>query len=569
LFCLLLLSLPLPVTFHGVTTVMYVQGSWLDSQAVQYAQPGTAEYGWVQQGALPGYAQYPAAQQWVQPQPTVPAAPDPVDMLAQELGIEAGEAMHLGWIAEYGLQPGVLPERWSYHTDSATGRIFYADSQSGTSSWENPLSPSLRTIVEIGRLFLRAPADGFFEEQTQALLDRHKQELECWHGPLEDEEGRTYFANSSLGTTSWEDPRVETQFHWELEKTLLEALERSLPAVAVDSELPVFGARANPEHPTEFAQDPDSHLLSADQTMYPQEQSWALDEAQGRVQSPLLRMARHRTDVARNNRDVAAKADQQQAYKKMIEALNDIDYIRKDEAEAQRMIISRRLTERLDRIRAREKEQHEAQYGEAWRRSVEAMEEAKREEEALKKALADAEEARRAEQFRQRCEEERQAAEVRRLEEEERKAAEEARQRALAEKAAQLEAERIEKEQQLELERQMEVARQERESFLKRLQEASQSRGTEVVRAAIAEGEASVYAQDEDVKQLLAQLQNVLNEELLRRRAAARKARQAAEKLASEFKDAKEAQECGGATLAAQWRAAVKEVAKPPQDDEV
>jgi len=167
-----------------------------------------------------------------------------------------------------------------------------------------------------------------------------------------------------------------------------------------------------------------------------------------------------------------------------------------------------------------------------------------------------------------RCEEERHAAEVRRLEEEERQAAEEARQRVLAEKAAQLEAERIEKEQQLELERQMGAARKERESLLKRLQEASQSRSTEIVRAAIAEGEASCYAQDQDTKQLLAQLHNVFNEELLRRRAAARKARQAAEKLASEFKSAKEAQELGGPTLAAQWRAAVKEVARPPQDDE-
>jgi len=332
--------------------------------------------------------------------------------------------------------------------------------------------------------------------------------------------------------------------------------------MAADDELPVFGARASPE-------GCDSHPLYADQTMYPQEQRWAQDEMQGRVQSPLLRMARERTDTARINRDVAAKSDQQRTYKKMIESLNHIDYIRKDEAEAQRMLISRRLRERLDRIRSHEKKQHEDQYGEAWRRSVEAMEAAKREEEVHKKAIADAEEACRAEQFRQRCEEECRAAEARRLEDEERQAVEEARQCVLREQAAQLEAERIEKGRQLELERQMEAVRQERESLLKRLQEASQSRSTEIVRAAITEGEASGHAQDEDMKQLLAQLQNVLNEELLRRRAAARKARQAAEKLASEFKSAKQAQECGGATLAAQWRAAVKEVARPLQDEEV
>merc|ERR1711933_213170 len=175
--------------------------------------------------------------------------------------------------------------------------------------------------------------------------------------------------------------------------------------MAVDDDLPVFGTRPD----TGFAQGHDSRPLYADQTLHPQEQPWAWDEMQGRVQSPLL-LARQRTDTACINRDVAAKSDQQQTYKKMTEALNNIDYIRKDEAEAQRMLFSRRVRERLDRIRSGEKKQYEARYGEAWRRSVEAMEAAKREEEVHKKAIADAEEACRAEQFRRRCEEERRAA---------------------------------------------------------------------------------------------------------------------------------------------------------------
>ncbi|CAK8994386.1 unnamed protein product, partial [Durusdinium trenchii] len=119
---------------------------------------------------------------------------------------------YFGWIAEYGLQADVLPSRWSMHVEPQTGRLYYVNSEDGSSSWENPLTEScLRPVIDIGRGYLQAPSDGYFEEQKMALWAAHKHNLEGWHGPHVDEDGREYYANSELNVSSWQDPREETQ----------------------------------------------------------------------------------------------------------------------------------------------------------------------------------------------------------------------------------------------------------------------------------------------------------------------------------------------------------------------
>ncbi|OLP76790.1 hypothetical protein AK812_SmicGene43228 [Symbiodinium microadriaticum] len=96
-----------------------------------------------------------------------------------------------------------------------------------------------------------------------------------------------------------------------------------------------------------------------------------------------------------------------------------------------------------------------------------------------------------------------------------------------------------------------------RERILGSLAELAQSRDGYVLRTAIAEGESV------GLKEELAPLRSALAEVDELRKAALLKARKAQEKLAGDFKTAKEAQDFGGPILAAQWRAAVKEVAKP------
>lgn len=40
------------------------------------------------------------------------------------------------------------------------------NSEDGNSNWENPLGECLLPVIDIGRGYLQAPLDGFFEEQT-------------------------------------------------------------------------------------------------------------------------------------------------------------------------------------------------------------------------------------------------------------------------------------------------------------------------------------------------------------------------------------------------------------------
>lgn len=153
---------------------------------------------------------------------------DEVKELKTQMGIQPVEDEQFGWIAEYGMRPDALPSRWSSHTDPATGCTFYADHETQETAWENPLLPSLLRVLEAGRLYLQQSGDNFFEEQRVLLWYEHKDDLESWHGPLEDADGAAYFVNSATGQSSRLDPREETQYIYQLEAVLLKGLERAL-----------------------------------------------------------------------------------------------------------------------------------------------------------------------------------------------------------------------------------------------------------------------------------------------------------------------------------------------------
>mmetsp|Transcript_85755 Transcript_85755/g.251067 ORF Transcript_85755/g.251067 Transcript_85755/m.251067 type:complete len:630 (+) Transcript_85755:83-1972(+) len=352
-----------------------------------------------------GFSQPQGAYQWSQPvqQAPMPAQQvDPVDIFMQELGIEEYEFVHFGWIADYGLQDDVLPPGWTSHTDNSSGRIFYADSESGTTSWENPIADCLRLTIDLGRQYLQAPSETFFEDQMALLWDQHKRDLDAWHGPMTDDEGRYYYINSSNGVSSRQDPRQNTQFYWEVERTILETLRDTLVVPDEPEGLPNFGL--SDEELLSRLETPDVYRCDAapelESTLGESPSQWG--GTAKRASQLQMEMARERTEQAGR----VHREDLKAAYQQMIKSLDGIDYVIKDEAEAQRMLMTRKLRERRDRRRRREQEEHERRYGEEWKRSLEAMEVAKREEEARKKAEADAEEVRKAELFRQQQEEE-------------------------------------------------------------------------------------------------------------------------------------------------------------------
>jgi len=261
--------------------------------------------------------------------------------------------------------------------------------------------------------------------------------------------------------------------------------------------------------------------------------------------------------------------EQQNTYEKMLKAADQLDYWRKDAEEAQLLLMARKVRERRKRVERQKKEREQARMDEEARSRGFANAEEERlfllqqKSQAEQEAIRKREEAE-AEAARQKllAEEE----EERRLQEVERRrlAEEEEKKRVAEEKAAKKEAERREAERKREEARQKaeaeRLAKEARERFLINLPEVIKSRDVKALNGAIAEGESYGYLSQ------LEPVRKALEEELQHRKAVALKARKAAEELAGQFKDAKEAQDFGGAILAAQWRAAVREVAKPFQE---
>jgi len=141
-----------------------------------------------------------------------------------ELGIEPCEEDEFAWIAEVGLQTAP-PSRWVSRYDSVTCATYFVDTDTQISTWDNPLLCHLRKVVDVGRMYLLSPQDSLFEEQKQMIWGEHKADLEGWHGPIEDGEGNSYFVNSKDGISSWQDPRIGSQYVFDVQCGLLRHME--------------------------------------------------------------------------------------------------------------------------------------------------------------------------------------------------------------------------------------------------------------------------------------------------------------------------------------------------------
>eukprot|EP00927_Polykrikos_kofoidii_P073042 TRINITY_DN69114_c0_g1_i1.p1 TRINITY_DN69114_c0_g1~~TRINITY_DN69114_c0_g1_i1.p1 ORF type:complete len:569 (-),score=129.11 TRINITY_DN69114_c0_g1_i1:428-2134(-) len=533
-------------------------GGW-PQNAPQYGWPqvGSAPSPFVQQPS-PGF--FPFGQQQMQPQmqpcyyqqqQVAQQFEDPVEVLLQEIGVEPEEDVQFGWIAEYALQPEALPARWSMNTDPASGRVYYTHADNQTSVWEHPLAGVLRAVIDMGRLYLRDPTDNYFEDQKKALWDHHEADLKAWHGPITDEEGRACYVNSASGALSYQDPRQDTQHLYDLESTLLDAFEETLVPYGDPEDLPAFGREAGDKP---FRTQTGAEVLTFDSSSVGSPAS-PTPPSRGGLRTPRTPRVEH--DASKHK----------SAYESMFKSSEYVDFVYKDEEEAQYLRMRRKVRERQNRKRKLEEAALDKR-----RQELKALEEERRADEARRRAICDAEEERKAQAHKIKLEEElreaearqarREAEEAARREEEERAEAE--RQRVLAEKQR----EREEQERQAEEMRQKKIAEQEarrkaaddRLALLARLKEVVNSRDEGALKAAIADGEAAgLHSELEPVRQ-------ALEEEVRLRHEAALKFRQSQEKLAAEFKTAKEAQDFGGAVLAARWRAAVREVSKPMQE---
>lgn len=147
----------------------------------------------------------------------------------EDLGIEPNEDDEFAWIAEVGIQ-AELPPGWTSRTDDDSGSCYYVDNDTLASTWEHPLTQHLKRIVEIGRMYLAEPREGLFQEQKVLLWEEHKASLDIWHGPIQDDEGNSYFMNSHTGISSWQDPRLAAAYVYDLQCGLMNHLQTILGA---------------------------------------------------------------------------------------------------------------------------------------------------------------------------------------------------------------------------------------------------------------------------------------------------------------------------------------------------
>eukprot|EP00439_Symbiodinium_sp_Y106_P080043 s856_g18.t2 len=250
----------------------------------------------------------------------------------QQLGIHVKEEEEFGWIAEVGIQ-SPLPPRWTAHSDASSGYVYYVDHDRQVSSWENPLVPCLRRIVEIGRNYLKCYTAGYFEEQKGILWHQHKQELDKWHGPFMDDAGRQYFVNSEDGISSWQDPRIDAQYVFELESGLLTSLEEILPPARPDT--PNFDPKDGHWKTAEGAE-----VLTLDS---PKETQHIIASAARKTFRE--RKSRTLTTTAQKN----ARAEHRSTMERMSSVAERLRSLQMDDEEAQRLQLMRKTEARRQR----------------------------------------------------------------------------------------------------------------------------------------------------------------------------------------------------------------------------
>lgn len=271
--------------------------------------------------------------------------------MIKELGITATEEKDFAWIAEYGVSADTLPPPWTKHLDCGTGCVYYVDAETQVSTWDSPLIPCLQRVLDVGRRYLESPSEEHFEDAKLELWSRLKADLNFWHGPLESPDGQPYFANSHTGQSSWRDPRVDTQFLFDLEGGLLDTMADALPLPA-ELEVPCFGSKELRAAAAMWRTDTGAEVLTLDSPMGPG-QSGPSDQVASDP-APDVDLTGTPTPRLPNRLTVMAMKDaserKKSKLKSMRKAYNRLHAVLEEDLDAQRQRIRERYKARLIRI---------------------------------------------------------------------------------------------------------------------------------------------------------------------------------------------------------------------------
>ena len=114
---------------------------------------------------------------------------DAVLSLCHELGIDQNYEKPLVWLIEVGLQ-SPLPPKYEVSQDD-NGYVYYIDNDTQESQWENPLSPYIKQVVDVARLYMETPFQHVINDQVNSMWNQFREGLSAWHGPY-IADGRQY-----------------------------------------------------------------------------------------------------------------------------------------------------------------------------------------------------------------------------------------------------------------------------------------------------------------------------------------------------------------------------------------
>jgi len=162
-------------------------------------------------------------------QPLFENAPVEVFEIAADLHIDLCREPEMLWIVEE-MYNVTLPPGWQKHRDKNM-RVFYHNSETGLSQWNNPFE---HIFVDMPDYQRQATRDNNFEGVEDALrsLDKRRMaEAEQWQR-LFDEEGVGFFYHPARNEVARQDPKATLTQETRLRFLLIDKMKRRFPLIA-------------------------------------------------------------------------------------------------------------------------------------------------------------------------------------------------------------------------------------------------------------------------------------------------------------------------------------------------
>jgi hypothetical protein len=171
-------------------------------------------------------------------------------------------------------------------------------------------------------------------------------------GPFTDNENRKYYVNSLAGVSSWQDPRIDAQYTFELQSGLLTSLEEVLPTLAFPDE--PNGGAAGDNCPWRSAEGAEVLTLDGPECDSGRPPATASSVRSRREQKRLEKRPTRSEAVIAGLAKKTAKEEAKTTLDKMVVTAENLHSLKMEDEEIQRLQFAKKVEERrLRRLAAK------------------------------------------------------------------------------------------------------------------------------------------------------------------------------------------------------------------------